>query len=192
MQKQEQLVNSKQSKRDIWVWCVTWLIGNPLPQLLPPVHLMEVSRYDIDRNIFASTSSWSPPFDNSVVFSVCLLYDDAMISPQCYQCDSAIDGADVCSADDNSPATGNLKDCPPEENKGCYIVEGEDGQIKRVHLNDNWFISIWYFLCDSLCCSYDRGGSGSGDKRLHRNGRRSSIQVQHTHCRGAGETILIV
>ena len=75
--------------------------------------------------------------DNSVVFSVCLLYDDAMIPPQCYQCDSAIDGADVCSADDNSPATGNLKDCPPEENKGCYIVEGEDGQIKRVHLNDN-------------------------------------------------------
>ena len=48
-----------------------------------------------------------------------------MIYPQCYQCDSAIDGVEACSADDNSPATGNLKTCPPEENRGCYIVEGD-------------------------------------------------------------------
>ena len=44
---------------------------------------------------------------------------------QCYECDSAIDGVEACSADDNSPAVGNLKECPPEENKGCYIVEGK-------------------------------------------------------------------
>ena len=53
---------------------------------------------------------------------------------QCYQCDSAIDGEEGCSADDNSPATGNLQDCPPEENKGCYIVEGDDnhGQLDMI------------------------------------------------------------
>ena len=84
--------------------------------------------------------------DNSVVFSVCLLYDDAMIPPQCYECDSAIDGVEACSADDNSPATGNLKECPPGENRGCSIVEGDnsarhflldDEKIKRVFLNVN-------------------------------------------------------
>ena len=43
---------------------------------------------------------------------------------QCYTCDSAIDGAESCTADDSSPATGDLKDCPAEESHGCYIVEG--------------------------------------------------------------------
>ena len=44
------------------------------------------------------------------------------MSLQCYQCDSASDGAE-CS----NNGTGPLVGCPVDANKGCFISQGKGG-----------------------------------------------------------------
>ena len=47
---------------------------------------------------------------------------DVSFHPQCYKCDSAVDGLEACNDEAANP--GELVTCPPQEAKGCYIGEG--------------------------------------------------------------------
>ena len=48
--------------------------------------------------------------------------NDVFFHPQCYKCDSAVDGLEACNDEAANP--GELVTCPPQEAKGCYIGEG--------------------------------------------------------------------